>query len=106
MKYVHIGAAKTVDRLLAIADDEEIRVLPLAGPQNELLKKRSLQAIGVLKLIDEEKPVTLGLRAITSGRLRAPECGFEIVEIERRQLLLLFVEPSSMRVSRIASSSA
>ena len=59
LENVHISAAKTVDRLLAIADNKKVRLFASAQFQNELLEQRALQTIRVLKFVYQEKLVTL-----------------------------------------------
>ena len=81
---VDVSAAKTVNRLLRIANVEQ----PVETGREQALEDRVLQRIGVLKLVDERGFV---LRAERSGqcvRRRAEvesvvQAGQEIVEIER-----------------------
>ncbi len=54
-KHVDVRAAKTVDRLLAIADDEQI-CRPAAFRECEPFEQHALHCVRVLKLVDEEKP--------------------------------------------------
>src|SRR5437660_8182096 len=55
-KDVNVGAAKSIDRLFAIANDEQIS----PAPQRQLRHEVALQAVGILKLIDEEIPIAFG----------------------------------------------
>src|SRR5229473_3720240 len=55
-KDVHVSAAKTVNRLFAIADDEQVRSLH----HSQLRHQIALQAIGVLELVDQKETITLG----------------------------------------------
>src|SRR5690242_2531334 len=87
MKDRHICAAKTVDGLLGVADDEE-----LAGARRESAQDARLNRRGVLKLVyhqGADKSV-LGVVVMSADLFVLIEQGigqlFEIVEVERRTI--------------------
>ena len=88
-KNVHVSAAKPVDRLFAIADDEKICTAPQRQPSHQF----PLQAVGVLKLVDEKETVALShSRQNISPLKQAERAQLQIVEIEHREPLLLTIE--------------
>ena len=52
-KHVNVRATKSINRLLAIADDEQIRI----PAQRQLRHQVALQPIRVLKFIDQKESI-------------------------------------------------
>src|SRR5260370_2559524 len=91
-KDIDVRAAKSINRLFAIADDEQIR----SRHHSQLRHQIALQSIRVLKLINQEKPVTLGdpphyFRVIVQQFQGAQ---LQIAEIHNRETLLLTIQPT------------
>src|ERR1044072_3827654 len=91
-KDVNVSATETVNRLLALADDEQGgRTTPLR--EGETFEQPPLHGVRVLKLVDEKESIALrGSREHFRSLQQRQRSQFQVVEIKRRQLLLLFVE--------------
>ena len=89
-KDIDISATKAVDRLLAIADNEQVRPMH----QGELPQQVALQSVGVLKFIDQKIFVALGNprqhRRMVEQLERAQ---LQVIKIQDRQSLLFGIEP-------------
>jgi hypothetical protein len=82
-KAIDVSSAKTVDRLLPIADDEQIRRPPTLR-EGEAFEQNSLHLVCILKLVDEEKPVALRRSRDHFGPLKQRKRSqLEIVKVER-----------------------
>ena len=79
-KDIDICAAKPVDRLFAIADDEQVR----ARVQRELVHQIALQAVSILKFIDQKEPITF--------RDAGEYLGMRIQEFQRAQLQIVKIK--------------
>ena len=78
----HVGPAKRVDRLIGIADDEQVPMLP-----GEQFDEHVLGAVRVLVLIDEDvsEPLLIGLEDLRERLEDLDGQHEDIVEIDRRR---------------------
>ena len=78
-----VGVAKAVDRLLLVADHEEVVAV-------ERLEQRDLAAVGVLELVDHDAVEALGVAAPQRrlGEQQVAGEELEVVEVQRRALAL------------------
>src|SRR6185369_9496950 len=91
-KHVNVCTAETVDRLLTIADDEEIR-RTATFCERQTFEQHTLYGVRVLKFVDEKKPVALRRARNDFWSFQKLErTQFEIVKIERREFLFLLIE--------------
>ena len=75
-----------------IAYDEKVRFVATLLFECQTFQQSALQTVGVLKLIDEEKLVTLRSARQHFGTLEQfKRAQFQIVKIKRRDFLLFFV---------------
>src|SRR6185503_762680 len=71
-KHIDVCTTKSINRLLAIADDEEICGPPTLR-ERESFEQHTLHCIRVLKLVDEEEPITLRRTRDHFGSLKKVE---------------------------------
>jgi len=95
-----ISAAEPVDRLLRVANDEELAVGAGIGVLNrppavavERLQQRALALVGILELVHKQRPnLALPVGAGLGVLLQQPERGrLQVVEVERPKLHLAAV---------------